>query len=168
MFMINGGQYREEDDGSTLLNRMANVDIDKLVDWIEQHADSYCAQKDIPTSLEDTIKNWRDYGVFHLPHGGGYDISVVKDALASGDYEDRFGKHAQRMGCFGLFAARCNHGTVLINSNKSWGDCYDVIAESERRGSRHASRAGKLSGSRSRSRRRGRGGSKARRCRQRC
>ncbi len=127
-----GGEYKEEEDGSTLLNRMANVDIDKLVDWLEQHADSYCAQQDIPTSLEDTIKNWREYGVFHLPHGGGYNMSVVKEALASGDYQDRFGKHALRMACFGLFSARCNHGTVLINSNKSWGDCYDVIAESER------------------------------------
>ena len=127
-----GGKYREEDDGWTLLNRMANVDIDAVVDWIEQNPDSYSAEKDIPTSLEDTIKNWREYGVFHLPHGGGYDISVVADALANGDYQDTFGKHAKRLGCFGFFAARCNHGTVLINSNKAREDAYDVIAESER------------------------------------
>ena len=127
-----GGQYEEKDDGSSLLNRMANVDIDKLVDWLEKDPDSYSPEKDIPTSLEDTARNWREYGVFHLPHGGGEAISLVKKALDSGEYADHFGKHAKNIACFGLFSARCNRGTVLINSNWFYGDCYDVIAESER------------------------------------
>lgn len=127
-----GGQYREKDDGSTLLNRMANVDIDRLIDWFEAHPDSYSPERDIPTSLDNTIRNWRDYGVFHLPHGGGDAIGVVKEALENGDYPDHFGQHATNIACFGLFSARCNKGTVLINSNWFRGDCYDVIAESER------------------------------------
>jgi hypothetical protein len=127
-----GGRYVEKDDGSTLLNRMANVDIDRIIDWFEQNPDSYSPQRDIPTSLEDTIRNWREYGVFHLPHGGGTEIGVVKGALERGEYAERFGKHAQNIACFGLFSARCNRGTVLINSNWFRGDCYDVIAESER------------------------------------
>ena len=108
------------------------ITICMLLKPIDQHADSYSAEKDIPTSLEDTIKNWRDYGVFHLPHGGGGEIGVVKEALASGEYPEQWGKHALNIACFGLFAARCNRGTVVINSNWFWGDCYDVIAESER------------------------------------
>jgi len=127
-----GGRYEEKDDGSTLLNRMANVDIDKIIDWFEKNPESYSPERDIPTSLEDTIKNWREYGVFHLPHGGGNAISVVKKALDDGDYPDHFGKHATDIACFGLFSTRCNRGTVLINSNWFFGDCYDVIAESER------------------------------------
>ena len=127
-----GGQYQEKNDGSTLLNRMANVDIDRIIDWFAKNPDSYSPERDIPTSLEDTIRNWREYGVFHLPHGGGNAISVVKKALDDGDYADRFGKHARNIACFGLFSARCNRGTVLINSNWFYGDCYDVIAESER------------------------------------
>jgi hypothetical protein len=127
-----GGRYEEKDDGSTLLNRMANVDIEKIVDWFEKNPDSYSPERDIPTSLHDTIRNWREYGVFHLPHGGGNAIGVVRKALENGDYPDRFGKHATNIACFGLFSARCNRGTVLINSNWFRGDCYDVIAESER------------------------------------
>ena len=127
-----GGQYLEKDDGSTLLNRMANVDVDRIVDWFETHPDSYSPERDIPTSLEDTIRNWREYGVFHLPHGGGQNIGVVKEALEKGDYPDSFGQHTTNIACFGLFSARCNHGTVLINSNFFRGDCYDVISESER------------------------------------
>ena len=111
---------------------MANVDIDKIIDWFEKNPESYSPERDIPTSLDDTIKNWREYGVFHLPHGGGISIDVVKRALDSGDYPDHFGKHAENIACFGLFSARCNRGTVLINSNWFRGDCYDVIAESER------------------------------------
>ena len=127
-----GGQYEEKNDGSTLLNRMANVDIDKIIDWFEENSDSYTPERDIPTSLEDTVKNWREYGVFHLPHGGGNAISVVKEALENGDYPDRFGKHTTDIACFGLFSSRCNKGTVLINSNWFRGDSYDIIAESER------------------------------------
>jgi hypothetical protein len=127
-----GGRYVEKDDGSTLLNRMANVDIDAIIDWFEQNPDSYSPERDIPTSLADTIRNWREYGVFHLPHGGGNAIGVVKDALEKGVYAETFGQHAQNIACFGLFSARCNRGTVLINSNWFRGDGYDVIAESER------------------------------------
>ena len=127
-----GGRYKEKNEGSTLLNRMANVDIDKIIDWFEQNPESYSPERDIPTSLEDTIKNWREYGVFHLPHGGGNAIGVVKKALENGEYPERFGKHATNIACFGLFSTRCNRGTVLINSNWFLGDGYDVIAESER------------------------------------
>jgi hypothetical protein len=127
-----GGRYEEKDDGSTLLNRMANVDIDKIIDWFEKNPESYSPETDIPTSLEDTIRNWREYGVFHLPHGGGNAIGVVKAALDSGDYVDHFGKHATNTACFGLFSSRSNNGVVLINSNWFYGDGYDVIAESER------------------------------------
>lgn len=127
-----GGQYAEKDDGTTLLNRMANVDIDKLIDWFEANPDSYSPERDIPTSLQDTIRNWREYGVFHLPHGGGGAIALVKQALERGDYPDHYGAHAKNITSFGLFAARCNRGVVLINSNFFYGDCYDVIAESER------------------------------------
>ena len=127
-----GGKYDEKDDGSTLLYRMANVDIDKIIDWFADNPDSYSPQQHVPTSVEDTIKNWREFGVFHLPHGGGKAIKVVNDALGSGAYSDTYGKHAQNLSCLGLFSARCNRGTVLINSNWFFGDCYDIIDESER------------------------------------
>ena len=126
------GKYDEKNDGTTLLNRMANVDVDKIIDWFEDNEDSYSPEMDIPTSLEDTIKNWREFGVLHLPHGGGARMKFVKDALESGEYSDRFGKHAENLKCFGLFSARCNKGIVLINSNWFFGDCYNIIEESER------------------------------------
>ena len=47
-----GGRCTEKEDGSTLLNRMANVDIDKIIDWLERNPDSYSPERDIPTSLQ--------------------------------------------------------------------------------------------------------------------
>ena len=126
-----GGEYSTQDDGSSLLNRMGNVDIDRLMDWFEAHPENYSPEADIPTSLEDTLRNWRDYGVFHLPHFGA-SIGPVKEALERGDYAETFGLHAKSLACLGLYAARCTRGIVVINSNWFWGDCYDVIAESER------------------------------------
>jgi hypothetical protein len=127
-----GGEYAEQPDATSLLNRMANVDIDEIVDWFEQNPDSYASDADIPTSLDDTIKNWREYGVFHLPHCAGQRITVVKDALERGEYSDKFGTHGRYLTCFGLYAARCNRGTVLINSNWFNGDGYNILEESER------------------------------------
>jgi hypothetical protein len=127
-----GGRYKEKVEGSSLLNRIANVDIDRLIDWFEQNPESYTPERDIPTSLEDTIKNWRQYGVFHLPHGGGSAIGAVRHALENGDYQDHFGKYTTNIACFGLYSTRCNRDTVLINSNWFLGDGYDVLVESAR------------------------------------
>jgi len=50
-----GGEYKQKNDASTLLNRMAHVNIDKIIDWFEDNPDSYSPEQDIPTSLEDMI-----------------------------------------------------------------------------------------------------------------
>lgn len=127
-----GGQYISNEDGSTLCFRMENVNIDEIINWLEAHPDSYSPQKDVPTSLEDTIRNWRIYGVFHLPHHGGQQLQVVKEALEHGHFDENFGKHCKNRACFGLFSCRSNNGAVLINSNWYYGDCYDILAEGER------------------------------------
>lgn len=132
IFRRAGGEYEEREDRETLLYRMANVDVDKIIDWFEENPDSYSPQADIPTSLEDTIRNWREYGVFHLPHFGGGNISIVKEAVETGKYKNTFGKHYSDLDSFGMFSCRADHGNVLINSNFSYGECYDILLESER------------------------------------
>ncbi len=127
-----GGEYEEKHDGSTLCYRIDNVDIDKIIDWFEKNPESYSDQIDIPTSLEDTIKNWREFGVFHLPHGGGEHIDVVAEALSTGALSDDYGKHCKNRKCLGLFSCKSNHGAMIINSNWYYGDCYNIEEESER------------------------------------
>ena len=131
LFVLSGGPYKTRDGFSTLLFRMANVDIDAIIDWYEAHPESYSETSDIPTSLEDTVRNWRDFGVFHLPHYAGRKIAVVQKALESGELSDTFGKHVVDLSAMGMFACAVNHGTVLINSCAFKGNEYDIVRKSE-------------------------------------
>ena len=131
LFVLSGGPYRTREGLSTLLFRMANVDIDAIIDWYEAHPQSYSETADIPTSLEDTIRNWREYGVFHLPHYAGRKIAIVQQALDRGEFSDSYGKHVVELSAMGMFACRINHGMVLINSCAFKGNEFDIVRKSE-------------------------------------
>ena len=116
----------------SLLFRMGNVDIDAIVDWYEAHPENYDETADVPTSLRDTIRNWRQYGVFHLPHYPGRKMEIVEKAVASGKFVPDFGRHVIDMSkAMAMFASRANHGMVLINSMGMTADPYDIVAKSQ-------------------------------------
>jgi hypothetical protein len=131
LFALAGGPHDPQPSCSTLLFRMGNVDIDALIDWMEIHPDSYNERADVPTSLADTIANWRQHGVFHLPHYAGNDIAVVREALERDDFSATFGKHYQDLWAMGMWASRASHGMVLINSNAAVGNDLDPLRKSE-------------------------------------
>ncbi|NPV49260.1 MAG: FAD-dependent oxidoreductase [Armatimonadetes bacterium] len=131
LFRLAGARHERVGSFSTLLFRMANVDIGALVDWLEAHLESYDETADVGTSLQDTVRNWREYGVFHLPHYAGQRIPMVADAIASGDLPARFGHHAQDLWAMGMYACRAKPGTVLVNSCAFAGDDLDVRHKSE-------------------------------------
>jgi len=131
LFALAGGPHDPQPSCSTLLFRMGNVNIDAIIDWMEAHPDSYNARADVPTSLNDTIANWRQFGVFHLPHYAGNDIAVVRQALERGDFSARYGRHYQDLWAMGMFACRANRGMVMINSNAAIGDDLDPLRKSE-------------------------------------
>jgi len=131
LFALGEGPLDVYDGFSTLQFRMAGVDIDALVDWLERNPDSYEPEKDIPTSLEDTLRNLREFGVFHLPHYGGLAISVVREAIEGGELPERFGDHVTDLAAMGMFASRADRGRVLINSCACRGDEFDPVRRSE-------------------------------------
>ena len=131
LFTLSGGPHKTRQGFSTLCFRMANVDIDAIIDWYEAHPDSYSETADIPTSLEDTIKNWRKYGVFHLPHYAGKKMAIVREAMEIGSFRDTFGNHTVELFAMGMFSCRANRGVVLINSCAFRGDEYDIVRKSE-------------------------------------
>ncbi|MHC4202464.1 MAG: FAD-dependent oxidoreductase [Planctomycetota bacterium] len=131
LFALAGGPTEPVRGFATLLFRMAGVDIDAVVDWFEKHPESYSPQADIPTSLADTVRNWRECGVFHLPHYAGREIAVVRDAIEGGELRENFGRHTVDLWAMGMFACRANRGTVLVNSCAFRGDESDVRFRSE-------------------------------------
>ena len=125
-----GGPAEEVHGSATLLFRMANVDVDAIVDWLQDHPEDYSPRSDVPTSLEDTIANWRRYGVFHLPHYAGREISVVRDATESGDLPATYGLYARDLWAMGMYGNRALPGVVLVNSCAFDGVAFDPVRRS--------------------------------------
>lgn len=133
LFESSGAEYDETDDHSSLLYLMGNVNIDEIINWLEENPYEYSKLIDIPTSLESTVKNWREYGIFHLPHGSGKKMSVFINSIQNGTFSKTFGNHFSNLDHFGLFSAKCIPGNqVVINSNFSIGNSFNIFDESKR------------------------------------
>ena len=101
-------------DSGSLLFQMRGVDLDKTVAYFEEHPEEWQQYSDRVTPVEDFITNWRERGMFHLPHWGAQKMTIVKEAIAKGEYarDVRLCKH---LDVFGMFAYKSS-GAVMINS----------------------------------------------------
>lgn len=116
-------------DSGSLLFQMRNVDLDKTVDWFEEHPEEWQQYSDRVTTLEEFLANWRDLGMFHLPHGGGRHMRLVQDAIARGEYVREEGL-CRDLDVFGMFAYRAS-GAVMINSCNYRIDHLDIKTHSQ-------------------------------------
>ena len=116
-------------DSGSLLFQMRDIDLDRTVAYFEEHPEEWQQYCDRVTTLEEFISNWRDLGMFHLPHGGGRDMRLVQDAISRGEYVKERGL-CKDLDVFGLFAYRAS-GTVLINSCNYRIDHLDVRTHSQ-------------------------------------
>ncbi|MCD6288921.1 MAG: FAD-dependent oxidoreductase [Anaerolineae bacterium] len=116
-------------DSGSLLFQMRNVDLDKTVAYFEEHPEEWQQYCDRVTPLEDFIANWRERGIFHLPHGGGRNMRLVQDAIARGEYIREKGL-CKDLDVFGMFAYR-ESGAVLINSCNFRIDHLDIRTHSQ-------------------------------------
>jgi len=116
-------------DSGSLLFQMRNVDLDQTAAYFEQHLQEWPQYSDRVTPLEDFLANWRKWGVFHLPHGGGRLLRLVQDAIARGHYIRERGLCTD-LDVFGMYAYR-GSGTVLINSCNFRIDHLDVRSHSQ-------------------------------------
>ena len=124
-----GAPYRDTPpDSGSLLFLMAHVDLDKTVEYFEEHPEEWPQYSDKVTPLQDFIDNWRQRGIFHVPHWGPKKMRLVQDAIERGDYFRHKGL-CRDVDVFGLFAYR---GTdeVLINSLNFEVDNLDPRAHS--------------------------------------
>jgi len=116
-------------DSGSLLFQMRNVDLDKTVDYFEKHPEEWQQYCDRVTTREEFIANWRNLGMFHLPHGGGRYMRLVQDAIARGEYVREKGL-CKDLDVLGLFAYR-GSGAVLINSCNYRIDHLDIRTHSQ-------------------------------------
>ena len=118
-----GGEIEPVDANGSLEIRMANVDIEKLVEYLKANPDEYDEFGDVATNLMDCERNWKERGMFHLPHGNGRKLSIVQDAIERGEYRREFGV-IHGLDAFGMYGLRQNN-TVIVNTGFVNGDLID-------------------------------------------
>lgn len=116
-------------DSSSLLFFMSGVDYDKIVQYFLDNPSEWQQYQDMVTTLEQFASNWRVHKQFHLPHGGARNMTIVKDAIARGDYVRDLGL-VKSIDIFGLFAYG-EGSECLINSSNAAIDELDPVAHSQ-------------------------------------
>jgi len=135
-----GAPCRVVPSGGSMLFRLANVDLDRAVDWMGEHSDSFPNDSDGVKDYETFARNWREYGFFFFPHHGGKQFGPWNEAIERGEYAEKDGDW-YALNAFGMYGIR-GDGTVTINSNYMWITDVDVrlYSRAELEGHRHCQR----------------------------
>ncbi len=104
--------------------RMANVDLDRAYRYFRDNPDQYPEGLDIASTFEDFERAWLEHGLFHMPHGGGSVLKLIRDAIDRGTYVRESGM-AEGLDAFGMYGTAWN-GTVVINTGFYVADATDV------------------------------------------
>ena len=73
--------------------RVGNVDVDRFVQYFADHPDQYPDYMDVDWTVDEAIAQYRDTGTFLFPHGGGYQMALFQEAMASGELPDAVSLH---------------------------------------------------------------------------
>lgn len=135
-----GAPCRIFPSGGSMLFRLANVDLDRAVDWIGEHRDSFPNGSDGVKDYDTFARNWREFGFFFFPHHGGKQFRPWNEAIECGEYVEKDGDW-YALNAFGMYGIR-GDGTVTVNSNYMWVTDVDVrqYSRAELEGRRHCRR----------------------------
>lgn len=120
---MSNGRVESVGANGSLEMRMANVELDRLLDYFLLNPSEYDEFGDVETSLKDFKRNWKEKGIFHLPHGNGRKMSIVQNAIVCGEYPREFGL-VHGMDAFGMYGLRGTR-TVIVNTGFIHGDLLD-------------------------------------------
>ena len=110
------GAVVEESPGTaSTLFKMANVDVDAFVAFLNEDPDGFPAGMDWVKDLETFNRNWQERGILFFPHGGGRNWRQLQNAMASGELTRDF-ECAHNLDHMGLYGLR-GTGFVAVNSN---------------------------------------------------
>lgn len=86
-----GCPYRTIEGKASYLFRLGNVDMDKVVDYFRKNPNEYVDHVDIDWEVQDAIRQYDETGTFLFPHGGGEEMTIFKEAIASGEFQKDIG-----------------------------------------------------------------------------
>jgi hypothetical protein len=73
--------------------RIGNVDVDRFAQYFADHPEQYADYMDVDWTVDDALRQYRETGTFLFPHGGGIQMDLIKQGLASGEYPTAIGVH---------------------------------------------------------------------------
>ena len=110
-----GAEVGMEGGTASTLFKLANVDLEAFVGFLDKDPDGFPDRQDMTKDLETFDRNWRERGILFFPHGGGAKWRFMQDVLAAGQFEKTIGP-ANHLHALGMYALK-GTGFVVINSN---------------------------------------------------
>ncbi len=83
--------YPQNGSKSSFVFRLGNVDVDSFVNYFRNNPNEYPEHMDIDWTVEEALSQYDETGTFLFPHGGGMQLSKVKEAERRGDLPTNFG-----------------------------------------------------------------------------
>ena len=75
--------------------RLGNVDTDAFIRYLRENPTEYPERMDIDWTLDEAVAQYEDNGTFLFPHGGGMQMTRIKQAVQNGDLPlEAFGYNA--------------------------------------------------------------------------
>jgi len=110
-----GAEMSWSGGSASTLFKLANVDIDAFVNFLNEDPDGFPPGRDLVKNLATFTHNWRERGVLFFPHGGGWNWKFLQEAIKSGGWRTEL-DGAYGLDALGMYALR-GTGFVVINSN---------------------------------------------------
>lgn len=119
-----GAPFQQTAASGSLEFLLANVDLDKTMDFIRAHKEGFPSGKDMTRDFDTFERNWKQRGFWFFPHGGGRSFPPIQELIKQGKYTSQEGDW-YGLDAFGMYGLR-GRGTVLINSNFTSIDVMDT------------------------------------------
>ena len=119
-----GADLVEHRGNSSLLFKLARVDIDRFVDFLGEDPDGFPCNMDRVKDYDTLARDWREDGVFFFPHYGGTKWRYMQDCIAQGHFTPEI-PPAVKLDVLGMYSIGRN-GTVAVNSNYYIFETLDI------------------------------------------
>lgn len=98
----------------SILFRLGNVDVDRLVDYFRQHPDEHFTERDVGLTHEEALRMYDETGRYLWHHFAAKKTRLVQEPIERGEYSEKWGRFFH-MDAFQMHAIRANR-TLVVNT----------------------------------------------------
>ncbi|MBM3501780.1 MAG: FAD-dependent oxidoreductase, partial [Armatimonadetes bacterium] len=86
--------------------RVGTVDVDRFVQYFADNPGQYPPYMDVDWDFEEARRQYDATGTFLFPHGGGFQMELIMQGAARGEYPARVGVHSSDVPALQMHAIR--------------------------------------------------------------